>query len=361
MKILFISNDPRIFSENEPVRVRMREYAAAFGELHIVSRSASSRVITEGPLTLHPVSGNKLTAYMKAIVVAKKIIREHGIEVVSAQDPFEHGLIASQAVRGTNAKLHMQVHTDFLSPWFSRESVVNCIRVFLAGITLPKADGIRVVSRRIKDSLTRRFGQKIEEPAVVPLTAEAKLPAPLPLPPHEFPFAFITIGRLEKEKRIDDIIHALSKVDASAGLIVVGAGKEEAALRSLANKLNVSDRVVFTGWSGNPLSLLQSAQTYIQASSYEGYGRTLVEAAVAHVSIISTDVGLIGDVLMPDRDVLVAGVGKIDEIASHMRAFMESGELRTRLSESAALAVEAHVAACGRLTDRVREDLARLI
>mgnify|MGYP002145328348 CR=1 FL=1 len=44
------------------------------------------------------------------------------VDLLGALDEsFEHGLAALRAVRKTGAKLHIQVHTDFLSPWFVRD------------------------------------------------------------------------------------------------------------------------------------------------------------------------------------------------------------------------------------------------
>jgi glycosyltransferase involved in cell wall biosynthesis len=362
MNILFISNDPRMFGPDEPVRKRMQEYAEAFGQLHIVSRAPNgASSVTEGALTLYPVQGSKLQSLVSLYRTARMLVREKGIEIVSAQDPFEHGLIAALAVRGTSAKLHLQVHTDFLSPWFTRGSFLNKLRVFLADVVLPHAHGIRVVSARIKESVRKRYGARAPEASVIPLTVGGSLPAPLALPQRAFSFTLITTGRLEPEKRIDDIITALQPLDASIGLIVLGEGKERARLEALTRARNITTRVIFMGWQKDTLALVQSADAYIQASAYEGYGRTLVEAALAKIPIISTDVGLIGEVLHPGQAALVAQPGDVQTLQKHIGALHESAELRARLIAAAAEAVKKHLQACGNLKERVRDDFSHLL
>ncbi|HUY05360.1 MAG TPA: glycosyltransferase, partial [Candidatus Paceibacterota bacterium] len=178
MKVLFVSNDPAIFDATSAARVRMREYAAAIGELHIVSAAPrSAREEEDGPLRLHPIRAWKVFRIRALSRRAHDLILEHGIEVVSAQDPFEHGLAALRAAAGTPAKLHIQVHTDFLSPWFVRDGnwrsasvrmpLLNRWRRRVADGVLPRAAGIRVVSERIKSSLVARYGSTIPEPAVI--------------------------------------------------------------------------------------------------------------------------------------------------------------------------------------------------
>ncbi|MCX6787560.1 MAG: glycosyltransferase [Candidatus Kaiserbacteria bacterium] len=164
MKALFISNDPMIFNAASPSRARMRTYAAAIGELHVLSSAGKdAKEEQDGNLFLHPVHAWKIFRVRALAARAHTLILAQGIEVVSAQDPFEHGLAALRAVAGTNAKLHIQVHTDFLSLWFTRSGnwrsprvrmpLLNRYRRSIADCVLPAADGIRTVSERVKASL----------------------------------------------------------------------------------------------------------------------------------------------------------------------------------------------------------------
>lgn len=244
MKVLFVSNDPMIFDAESAVRSRMRAYASALGELHIVSPAkGDAREEQDGNLYLHPVHSWKLFRVRALAERTHALILEHGVEVVSAQDPFEQGLAALRAVCGTDAKLHIQVHTDYLSPWFIRTGnfrspsvrmpFLNRWRLRIADEVLPAASGIRVVSERVKASLISKYGSTIPEPTVIPVVIDANVPAPVRFPSHPFTFALVTVGRLEPEKRIEDILAALKLVVAHypmTGLFVAGEGRERARL-----------------------------------------------------------------------------------------------------------------------------------
>lgn len=374
MKALFVSNDRALFREGSDVRTRMRAYAAAIGELHMLSASDRFEIVEDGPLTLHGVIAPRFLRVSVLSRAIRELVRMHGIEIVSAQDPFEHGFAAMKGVKGTPAKLHVQVHTDFLSPWFLRSGnarspqvappVVNRVRRHLADRVLPKAHGIRVVSKRVKDSLMERYGNRIPEPSVIPIGAGMDLPSAVPLPPHSFTFALITVGRLEPEKRIEDILHALARIGLeyqSVGLVIVGDGSERGRLERLAAKLGLTERVVFAGWQQGSVGMVRSAQAYIQASAYEGYGRTLIEAALARVPIITTDVGIVGDVLIGYEDVLAAPVGDPAALATHIRGLVEDHQARETYVRSAERKAKEHLAGIGHLPTRIAEDLARVL
>ncbi len=387
MKALFISNDPTIFDPTSVARTRMHAYAKAIGELHIVSPAGKGvREQQEEGLFLHPVHAPKLFRVSALARRARKIIRTEGIEVVSAQDPFEQGLAALRATRGTGAKLHVQVHTDFLSPWFVksdswrlsslRMAFLNRHRRKIAGRVLPAADGIRVVSERVKASLMVRYGSRpsetdakshragIPEPSVIPILVDATTCAPLPLPVHSFKFALIAVGRLEAEKRVGDILVALKLVLVHypmVGLFIVGEGSERARLEHQVHALGLDGKVIFLGNRPDAHTLMPSAHAFIQASAYEGYGRTLIEAALAKVPIITTDVGIVGDVLKNEEDVLAVPVNDPMALSRSVAKLIEDLGVRQMLPLHAEAAARTHLASVGDLGARIADDLARLV
>lgn len=378
MNILFISNDPSIFLEGSAARTRMRAYAVEVaklgGTLHILSRAATRVELQEGALMLHGIAGNKIVCLLRMAGIAKKIIRTQQIAVVSAQDPFEHGWVALRAVQGTTAKLHVQIHTDFLSPWFTRSGMarsprvpmpyLNRIRRSLADRVLPKVAGVRVVSERIKRSLVARYGNAMEATSVIPIPVDPTPPQAVPLPEPHRPFMLFTASRLEPEKRIEDILYALAGLKEqypAIGLMIAGEGSERGRLEQLTRKLSINDRIWFLGKRDDVRGLMQSAQTYIQASAYEGYGITLVEAALARVPIITTDVGIVGEVLSGNDDVLSTPPGDPAQLLHHIRRSLEDPRMRLERAMHAETAVQAHLATARNTPADIIADIARLV
>ncbi|MDD2657718.1 MAG: glycosyltransferase [Candidatus Pacebacteria bacterium] len=375
MKVLFVSNDPTLFDAESATRARMRSYAAALGELHIVSLAGPyARDEQEGNLFLHPVQAWNIFRVRALAARAHALILEHSIEVVSAQDPFEHGLAALRALQGTSARLHIQVHTDFLSPWFIRsgnwrspsvrQPLLNRWRLRVADRVLPEAAGIRAVSERVKASLLDRYGSKIVDPSVIPVWVDALVPEPVRLPAHLFTFALVAVGRLEPEKRVEDILAALKLVIKHypmVGLFIVGEGSERGKLERMAHSLDLADKVIFLGNRPNVRGLMSSAQAFIQASAYEGYSRTLLEAALAKVPIITTDVGIVGEVFKGYEDVLAVPVADPTALSLGIVGFIEDNAVRQELPRHAEDTARTHLASVGDIPSRIAADLARLV
>jgi glycosyltransferase involved in cell wall biosynthesis len=384
MNVLFISNDPSIFDPESPARARMRAYAHEIGTLHILSRGKSGKgsneIIREevpegGTLVLYPAGISIMSAknpfmLLKLIQRARKIIQEEKIELVSAQDPFEYGWVAMQAAKGTNARLHIQAHTDPFSQWFTRVKIIhssqvrmpliNKVRQWLADQVLPHADGIRTVSKRVQESLIDRYGSKIPYPSMIPIAVSAQVPPPLSLPEHPFTFALITVGRLEPEKRVEDSLVALSKIHTrypEAGLIILGDGSERKKLEQYAKQLNLGSSVLFLGHTPDAWRMMQSAQAYIQSSGYEGYSRTLLEAALARVPIVTTDVGIVGEVFRGYEDVFAAPPGDPTELAVHIVSLIEDSAVGKQLVANAEKAARAHLASVHTSPADIAQDL----
>ncbi|MDB5266104.1 MAG: Phosphatidylinositol glycan, class [Parcubacteria group bacterium] len=377
MNILFISNDPAIFEEGSAVRTRMRSYADEVaktgGMLHILSHAKKHIETSDGPLVLHGVGGNRLLVLLSMRSRARALVRKENIAIVSAQDPFEQGRIALHAVRGTNAKLHMQLHTDAFSPWFTRGGIarsprvrvpfLNRIRKRIADRILPKADGIRVVSQRIKDSLITRYGERMQKAVVIPIHVDTVIPPKVALPEPVFPFSLISVSRLEPEKRIEDILYALAGLKDSypaVGLMIIGSGSQREHLEQLTKKLDIESRVRFLGARADARGLMQSAQAYIQASAYEGYGITLIEAALARIPIITTDVGIVGEVFKGNDSVLAAPPGDPAQLLYLIRRLVEDSSLRTSLAMRAETVAKEHLAAMHSEPADIIADMLRL-
>lgn len=379
MNILFISNDPGILKEGSAVRLRMRAYADEVasqggGMLHILMRSRAPQTIADGPLAIHAIRAGRISMFWKLRGAARRLILEQGIGIVSAQDPFEHGWIARHAVRGTSAKLHIQVHTDFLSPWFVRGHMyrsprvrmpaLNRVRQWMAGPTLRHANGIRTVSERVKSSMLKKYGTRIPEPAIIPIAVSADAPAAVPLPPHPFTFALLAVGRLEPEKRFEDVIAAIHRLKEGypmLGVLIAGEGRERPRLERMARKLGIKDRVIFLGARADARGLMASAQAFVQTSAYEGYGMTLVEAALARVPIVTSDVGIVGEVFRGYKEVLAAPVADPTNFAAHIAWIIEDHEARKELAFSAEARAKEHLAATDSSPRAVIQDMLRII
>lgn len=294
MRILMLSTDSSIADPTSQAHARVASYARESGEIGIIILSSNRTLVskTYGPLSIHPTrSWSRLCSVFGALMLARRLPKP---DVITAQDPFETGLIGAILSRFLRVPLHVQVHTDFLSPEFRTHSWKNRVRVLFAGCVLTYAVRIRVVSERIKQRIENEYRLMIPM-SVLPIFVDLRRYRNLSHTQHERRTApLLFVGRLEPEKRADIAIHALARARSlgiDAELTIVGDGSQREALQSLAQELGVTQWIVFVGQK-DPLEYYARADMLLVPSEYEGYGMVIIEALAAGIPVLSTDVGV---------------------------------------------------------------------
>lgn len=104
---------------------------------------------------------------------------------------------------------------------------------------------------------------------------------------------FLYVGRLEKQKRLEDMFRAFmgftSKVISGYRLKIFGAGSRERELRCLAKQLGVAGSIDFMGYREDLTSVYAGAIATLLTSEYEGFPNVLLESIAAGTPIVAYD------------------------------------------------------------------------
>lgn len=107
-----------------------------------------------------------------------------------------------------------------------------------------------------------------------------------------------SVGRLAYIKGYDRLLRAFAGImrqGTFAGrppvLLLVGDGPERASLEALARELGICPQVVFAGYQMDPYPLLNGMHLFVLPSRSEGLPVALLEAMMACVPVVVTDVG----------------------------------------------------------------------
>lgn len=295
MRVLSIGTDASVCDAGSASGMRQRAYTTELGHLDVVVLTKrESDTVREEKLAVYPaVSAWFVVRAISAYRIATSLQKP---DVVSAQDPFETGLIGCLVAWYFNVPLHVQVHTDFLSPAYVQHSVLNKLRVWIAGFILRRATRIRVVSERVKISIAGWY--RLAAPiSVLPIFVDVEQ---LRSPKSDFgegefesfSTKLLVVSRLEKEKNVSLAIKSFAQAaPIDTCLIIIGDGRQRTLLEKLAGQLNVSDRVFFEGRQ-DPVPYYHLADLVLVPSLYEGYGLVIIEALAAGIPVLSTDVGV---------------------------------------------------------------------
>lgn len=104
---------------------------------------------------------------------------------------------------------------------------------------------------------------------------------------------FCAVGRLCEQKGFDLLLQAYNEAvsynPAIPNLVIVGAGPDLDALKAQAENLNLTERVMFTGFNRNPYYIMQHSLGFILSSRHEGLPTVLIEAMALDLPVVSFD------------------------------------------------------------------------
>ncbi len=325
MEIVALSIGRGILDPGSREYERMRQYALHVEGLHIVVLARREHgehdEIHNGALHVYPTHARtRIGMLIAAGRIAFRLVRSFsGREtVVTAQDPFAIGLLAFVLARSTSVRFHVQLHGDYWGSAWGQESLVSRLQVslkkILARYLLMRADGVRVVSERIKKSLIRE-GLAKAPITVLPIRPELEefLKVDHDRAPHEYK-RFLIASRFSKEKNIPLMVRAFRRAqerNPRMSLTIAGRGGE-ADLIQRTVKVHRVEHVTFLPWITDMPHQYSETDVFLLGSLHEAYGLTLIEALASGVPVITTDVGCVGELVRDGEHGIVVPVNDED-------------------------------------------------
>lgn len=113
-------------------------------------------------------------------------------------------------------------------------------------------------------------------------------------------FWFVHVGRLVPDKDQATLIRGFAHIAREipkARLAIIGQGELDASLKALAFSENITDKIVFLGNIPSCARYLLAFDSFILTSKRETFGMVLLEAMVAGLPIIASDLVSINEVV----------------------------------------------------------------
>lgn len=224
-----------------------------------------------------------------------KVIKELNLDVIHTQTEFTIGHIGRKAARKLGIPLIHTYHTIYEDythylKFPGNQKLKGAIRS-LSRVCCDKADNVVVPTKKVRNLLIK-YGVKkniIVQPTGIDLgkyqNTDAKQVKVLreQYGLKDTDHVLISVGRLSKEKSLDEIIMLTGKLrqtDQRIKLIIVGDGPEEKQLKKLVIQRRLDNCVTFTG--AVPWIEIQNyyalGNVFVSASTSETQGLTYVEA-----------------------------------------------------------------------------------
>ncbi|HEY4475229.1 MAG TPA: glycosyltransferase family 4 protein [Candidatus Paceibacterota bacterium] len=352
MEILMLSTDKKFFQAGSEAQRRLVDYyGKAARAVHVVvftSRYENYRKTFYGNVTVYPTrSFLKFLGVFDYCVIGLRIIQSASSKsdfLITTQDPFLTGLAGFFLKKKFKLNLLVQIHTDFLSPYFRSESLLNLLFSKLGVFLVKRADYLRAVSERIKSSVINEV--QVPEDQVATLSVFVDVKAIRDARPRlnlhsKYPnrdFIILMASRITKEKNFNLAISAiasLTKKHPSILLLIVGSGPEIFNLKSRIASLKLENNVIIESWNNDLNSYYKTADAFLLNSNYEGYGRTIIEAFAAGLPVLMTDVGCAGWIAKNNENAVIFPVGDFEALSKELEVLIKNKALRSNLSRRA--------------------------
>jgi len=151
------------------------------------------------------------------------------------------------------------------------------------------------------------------------------------------------VGRLDQEKRVDELLRAVAAVPG-ARLEIVGDGTEREAWHRLAADLDLADRVVWHGFVSEEelVAAYRRCAVFCMPGIAELQSLVTLEAMAAGKPVVAADAMALPHLVRPGRNGLLFPPGDVDALATSLRTLLADETTRRRMGAASREIVAGH-------------------
>jgi N-acetyl-alpha-D-glucosaminyl L-malate synthase BshA len=144
-------------------------------------------------------------------------------------------------------------------------------------------------------------------------------------------------SNFRKVKRIEDVIHAYSKIKDSvqANLLLIGDGPERRNAEELCRELGTCSQIQFLGKQDAVEEILSIADLFMLPSQNESFGLAALEAMACEVPVISSNAGGLPEVNINGVTGFTCEIGDVDDMAKKAIMLLQDEEMLTTFKKNA--------------------------
>lgn len=149
-------------------------------------------------------------------------------------------------------------------------------------------------------------------------------------------FVIGTIGTLSEKKGQRFLIHSairILEVFNQARFIFVGDGPIEGELKKLTKRLNLSDKIIFTGLRKDIPAILSMFDLFCLPSVYESCPNAILEAMACSLPVVTTNVGGIPELVINGETGVLVPPQDTDALSKAIINLMKNGQSGEKMGQ----------------------------
>lgn len=282
--------------------------------------------------------------FLSYAVSLVRLVRKYRFNIINTN--AEEGLLSSWAARISGAVTVATLHACRLPSvsFFRRliyepRAAIRDLDYHLLRSTLLRADHIITLNKTSRDLVIDTFGNVKEKSVAVipPGLDDSWFKAARE---GNSSYEIITWSRLVAGKGIEDLLEAvalLRPVFPKIKLLICGDGEAADLHRDLVVKLDLSDRVEFTGFVSREKIQTRAARCRLAVfpSRAENSPRSVFEAAAMGLPVVSSNVGSVSERLEDGKSVLLFPPGDVDSLSRAISSLLSNAAFAGKVGEAA--------------------------
>lgn len=154
---------------------------------------------------------------------------------------------------------------------------------------------------------------------------------------HDSALHVLFVGRLDQEKRVDELIRAFAKLpkDLDVRLDIIGDGAHAENWKKLAQEVGITDRTTFYGFVSEQelLGAYGRCDVFCMPGVAELQSLVTLESMAAGKPVVAADAMALPHLVHPNENGFLFQPGDVDELARHLETLLRDADMRARFGE----------------------------
>jgi len=143
----------------------------------------------------------------------------------------------------------------------------------------------------------------------------------------------VSVGRLSKPKQFNLSIETAKRLIDDGYKIkwyIIGEGSERLYLEGLIKGYQLQNKVILLGYRENPYPYINACDIYVQTSSFEGLGMTVIEAKILCKPIVSTNFPTASEILENGKLGIITEMN-VESVSEGIKKFIDDDVFKKKI------------------------------